>query len=183
MLQKFGSFLLEILQIIVFSVSIFLIIYLLIMQPHKIKGSSMEPNFHDNEYLLTDKISYRFGEPTRGDVIVFKSPPDFRNELIKRVIGIPGDNVRVAEGKVYLNGTLLPESYIPSNFNTYSGRFLTENSLVTVPPNTYFVLGDNRENSQDSRYFGFVPKEKINGRAWVIYWPAKYAGIIKNPKK
>lgn len=93
--QRLGSFFLDILQVVVFAVSIFLFVYLLILQPHKIKGASMEPNFHDGEFLLTDKLSYRFGNPGRGDVVVFKAPPDDHDEFIKRIIGLPGDLVMV----------------------------------------------------------------------------------------
>lgn len=181
-MQRLGSFFFEILQTIVFAISIFLFIYLLVLQPHKIKGSSMEPNFHDGEYLLTDKLSYRFGLPKKGDVVVFKAPPTYDDEFIKRVIGVPGDTVSVKENHVYVNGQIVNESYIPSNFTTYAGRFSSEGAVLTVPEDQYFVLGDNREHSLDSRNIGFIPKDKITGKAWVIYWPPKNAGLVRTPQ-
>jgi signal peptidase I len=143
----------------------------------------MEPNFHDGEYLLTDKVTYRFNQPQRGDVVVFKAPPDFSDEFIKRIIGIPGDQVAVQGGKVLVNGAQISETYLPENFQTYPGRFAAEGQTLVVPKDQYFVLGDNREHSLDSRNIGFIPKDKITGRAWLVYWPVSKAGIVKNPNK
>lgn len=181
LLRKLGSFIVELLQVVVFAISIFLFIYLLILQPHKIKGSSMEPNFHDAEYLLTDKVSYRVGEPTRGDVIVFKAPPTYRDEFIKRIIGLPGDQVMVKGGKVYVNNHELSEPYIPSGVRTQPGQFAQEGVPVTVPADSYFVMGDNREHSLDSRILGTIGRQYITGRAWFVYWPPKDAGTVKHP--
>lgn len=138
----------------------------------------MEPNFHDGEYLLTDKISYRFGEPKRGDVIIFHAPGENGDDFIKRIIGLPGEKVSLANGKVLINGKEINEPYIPSSFGTFGNNFLKENEVVTVPSNQYFVLGDNRGHSADSRAFGFVEKSKIIGRAWFLYWPITKLGII-----
>lgn len=143
----------------------------------------MEPNFHDGEYLLTDKISYRLHTPERGDVIVFKAPPDYVDEFIKRIIGIPGDTVSIKDSKVYVNGKQVMEPYIPADFHSYAGRFTEEGAVLTVPADQYFVMGDNREHSLDSRNIGFIQKDKITGRAWLIYWPVDKAGVIKNPNK
>ena len=141
----------------------------------------MEPNFHDGEYLLTDKVTYRFGQPKKGDVVVFKAPPDFSEEFIKRIVGVPGDQVAVQNGKIMVNGIQISEAYLPSSFQTYPGRFAAEGQVISVPQDQYFVLGDNREHSLDSRNIGLVPKDKITGRAWLIYWPLNKAGIVKNP--
>lgn len=142
----------------------------------------MEPNFHDGEYLLTDKISYRLNTPQRGDVVVFKAPPTFDDEFIKRIIAVPGDTVSVRAGKVIVNDKEINEDYIPETYFTYSGRFTAEGQTVTVPPDNYFVMGDNREHSLDSRNIGFIPRDKITGRAWLVYWPVSEAGIVKAPK-
>jgi len=151
------------------------------MQPHKIKGSSMEPNFHDGEYLLTDKVSYRFGDPQRGEVIVFKAPPDFNDEFIKRIIGIPGDQIMVRGGKVYLNNEELVEPYLPDYFITQAGKVVSEGAQFTVPEGTYLVFGDNRNHSYDSRNFGPIDRDKIVGRAWFVYWPPSQMGVISYP--
>lgn len=141
----------------------------------------MEPNFPDSEYLLTDKVSYRLHEPTRGDVIVFKAPINEEEEFIKRIIGLPGDKVSLKLNHVYINGKLLDEKYLASDLITSPGAFISEEQEIEVPKDKYFVLGDNRPHSSDSRSWGFVSKREITGRAWLIYWPIKSAGFIKNP--
>jgi len=143
----------------------------------------MEPNFHDGEYLLTDKVTYRLHEPERGDVVVFKAPPTYVDEFIKRIIAIPGDQVSVKEGNVYVNGVALNETYLPESFQSFPGRFAAEGAVLTVPQDQFFVMGDNREHSLDSRNIGFIPKDKITGRAWLVYWPVNKAGVIHNPVK
>lgn len=139
----------------------------------------MEPNFHDAQYLLTEKVTYYFNNPKRGDVVVFKAPPDGHDEYIKRIIGLPGETVRVQGCRVYVNGNQLPEPYLPSTFCTNPGTFATEGATLTVPTNSYFVLGDNRPHSLDSRYIGFIGKDKFTGRAWVVYWPISTAQVVK----
>ena len=168
----------DILEVIVFAIAIFLFVYLLLLQPHKIKGDSMQPNFPDGEYLLTDKVSYRFREPKRGEVIVFEAPQTQGEEFIKRIIGLPGELVSVKEGAVFLGGKKLDELYLGQGVVTLSGNFLKEGEEVFIPQGEYLVLGDNRLHSSDSRAWGFVAKAKITGRAWVIYWPIAKAGPI-----
>jgi signal peptidase I len=180
--KRLGAFFLDMLEVVVFAVAIFLFLYLLVVQPHKIKGASMEPNYPDGEFLLTDKLTYRFGEPKRGDVIVFKAPVEAGDEYIKRIIGLPGDTVSVKNNNVFVNGNQLDEAYLASTLPTSGGYFLTEGASVTVPQGSYFVMGDNRPYSSDSRSWGFVTKDKITGRAWFIYWPPQKAGFIKETK-
>jgi signal peptidase I len=139
----------------------------------------MEPNFHDGEYLLTDKISYRFNKPNRGDVIIFKAPGTSGDDFIKRIIGLPGETVSVMNGKVYVNDTELNEKYLPLGFTTGPGLFLSEGTKLVVPQEKFFVLGDNRNHSADSRSFGFIEKSTIIGRAWFLYWPISNLGIVK----
>jgi signal peptidase I len=178
--KRLGAFFLDILQVLVFAVSIFLFVYLLVLQPHKIKGGSMDPNFHDGEFLLTDKVTYRFGEPKRGDVIVFKAPPDDQEEYIKRIIALPGDTVMIQGGKVFVNGEELHEPYLDSNLQTAAGNFALEGVPLKVPANSYFLMGDNRNHSFDSRNFGFINKSKFIGKAWLLYWPLQDAGLVKH---
>jgi len=179
MLKRLGAFFLDIIQVVVFAVAIFLFVYLLILQPHKIKGNSMQPNFPDGEYLLTDKVSYRFGEPERGDVIVFEPPGSQGEEFIKRIVGLPGEVVSLRDNRFYINGLLLNEHYIALDVPTQPGNYLAEGTQITVPQEQYFVLGDNRTHSSDSRVFGPISKDKITGRAWVVYWPPSLVGVVE----
>lgn len=181
MFKRLGAFFLDTLEVIVFAVGIFFFVYLLIMRPHKIKGASMSPNFPDSEYLLTEKVSYYLNSPARGDVVVFTPPVSDTDEFIKRVIGLPGERISVREGHVYINGKLLPESYLTDSVYTSDGTFLPEGEEFTVPAGEFFVLGDNREHSSDSRFWGPITKKSISGRAWVIYWPPSLAGSVKKP--
>jgi signal peptidase I len=177
-LKRLGAFFLDILEVIVFAIAIFLFVYLLILQPHKIKGSSMEPNFPDREFLMTDKLSYRFKQPQRGDVVVFEAPGTNGDEFIKRIIGLPGEEVSIKDNKIYINSKMLVEPYLSSQIQTRGGSFLDEGNTVIVPNEHYFVLGDNRDASSDSRRWGFVSKEKITGRAWIVYWPPPSVGFV-----
>lgn len=179
MLRRLSAFFLDIIQVIVFAVAIFLFVYLLILQPHKIKGDSMQPNFPDAEYLLTDKVTYRLEEPKRGDVIVFKAPTGNGDEFIKRIIGLPGETVSIMNGEIYIDGEVLEEPYLSDNIYTSSASFLSEGKEVFIPKESYLVFGDNRPRSSDSRVFGFITKEDITGRAWLVYWPFQNAGVIQ----
>lgn len=182
MLKRLGAFILDILEVIVFSAAIFLFVYYLIMQPHKIDGPSMLPNLLNREYIFTDKVSYRFNEPARGDIIVFAPPVSAAQrdgkDYIKRIIGLPGEEVSLQDGDVFINGTKLTETYIPTEVVTSGGGFLADGQSIQIPEGHYFVLGDNREFSSDSRAWGFITKDAITGKAWVIYWPLDKFGRI-----
>lgn len=181
MMKRLGAFFLDILEVIVFAIGIFFFVYLLIMRPHKIKGQSMQPNFPDAEYLLTEKVKYYLNKPKRGEVVVFTPPVSETDEYIKRIIGLPGDLVRVENGRVFINDEQLIEPYLDESVYTADEGFLGEGANYLVPDGKYFVMGDNREHSSDSRAFGPVSFKKISGRAWVIYWPASQAGTVKLP--
>lgn len=182
LMKKLGAFLLDLLEVIVFAIAIFLFVYLLILQPHKIKGESMMPNFEHGQYLLTDKVTYRFREPERGDIVVFEAPQENGDEYIKRIIATPGETITIEGGKVFINEKILTESYIPNETETNPGVFLQEGKEVKIPVDNYIVLGDNRPNSSDSRTWGFVTKDKITGRGWFMYWPISKLGTIEKVK-
>lgn len=169
----------DVFEVIVFAVAIFLFVYLIVLQPHKIKGNSMQPNFPDGEYILSDKLSYRFGEPERGDVVVFEAPGTDGEDFIKRIIGLPGETISIRDNSVYIDNRQVIESYLPDTIVTLPGDFLEDGESVTIPLENYFVLGDNRGHSSDSRTWGLVEKEAITGKAWVVYWPLDKLGGIE----
>ena len=178
MLKRLGIFFLDILQTIVLALAIFMVVYFFLMQPHQVRGSSMFPNFKDGEYLLTDKISYRLSNPKRGDVIVFEAPPNRREDFIKRIIGLPGEEVTLKEGKIFVNNSQLNETYLPLSSSTQAGTYLEEEKTTRLKDNEYFVFGDNRNFSSDSRMWGPIKREDITGRAFFVYWPPGEVGII-----
>jgi signal peptidase I len=178
-----GGMILEFAQSIVLALSVFVLLYLFVAQPNEVKGSSMLPNFVNGEYLLTDKLSYQFGQPQRGDVVVFKAPStepcaEDECEYIKRIIGLPGDKVKVENGKVFLNGKLLDQSFLTPGTTSEPGSFNQEGVEKTVPQGQYLCFGDNRNHSRDGREFGPINKDLIVGKAFFKYWPAKSIGLV-----
>ncbi|KKS46774.1 MAG: Signal peptidase I [Candidatus Gottesmanbacteria bacterium GW2011_GWA2_42_18] len=172
------NFVFDFLETIVVALSVFVVIYLFIVQPHEVKGSSMEPTFQNNEYIITDKISYRFGKPNRGDVVIFKAPVNPDVDYIKRIIGLPGETVMVQSGRIYIDGKMLNEPYLEDLTPIFPGGFIKEGVVVSIPENHYFVMGDNRPHSSDSREFGPIEKKLIIGRAVFRYWPINNLGLI-----
>jgi signal peptidase I len=180
----------EILQTIFLTLLIFMAVRT-VVQNFKVEGSSMEPTLHSGQYLLINKIGYArlpeplaallqrdgatndylFGGPQRGDIVVFRAPTQPDKDFIKRVIGVPGDTVEIRGGQVYINDQPIDEPYIRDRAPYVVPR-------LVVPPNHYFVLGDNRPNSSDSHVWGLVPAENIVGRAWVSYWPPNLWGVV-----
>jgi signal peptidase I len=134
------------------------------IQTYEVFMTSMEPNFSEGDRVVVNKAVYWFGDPQRGDVIIFENPNNESEDYIKRVIGAPGDTVEIKDQAVFVNGTRLEEPYIMA-------PPIRNMTAITVPENNYFVLGDNRNNSQDSRNGWFVEEDKIHGKAWLISWP------------
>jgi len=153
------------------AISVFVIMFL--YQPVKVEGTSMLPQLVDQERIFLNKYAYRLGPIERGDVIVFRAPDHPGRNLIKRVVGLPGDRIEIVRGAVRLNGRPLPEPYLPARFRDQ--RTMSE---VTVPAGGYFVLGDHRNLSIDSRDFGVVARDLISGKAVFAYWPAQMAGKL-----
>ena len=184
-LKQLGAFLLDIFETLVIALSIFLIVYLFLMQPHQVNGQSMIPNFESGDYVLTDKISYRLGEPQRGDVVVFHAPSSAHCpqgtgcDFIKRVVGLPGELVEIKDSQIFVNSESLGEVYIPDEFQTEAGSF-TKNKPVSLGGNQYFVVGDNRPHSSDSRVWGPIDKSMIVGKAFFRYWPPETMGVIES---
>jgi signal peptidase I len=160
---------LEIAETVFLTLLMFLIIRFAI-QNFNIDGASMEPNLHNTELVLVDKWSYLFSPPARGDIIVFRAPPEPSQDYVKRIIGLPGDMVTIRNTTVIVDGIVLKETYVaPQNQGVPPGARTITN--LRVPANDYFVLGDNRTVSSDSRIWGFVPRQNIIGRAALVYWP------------
>lgn len=181
-LKKVFSLTFEILQTVVLAGAAFAVIYITTAQLHEVQGSSMDNNFHDKEYILTEKISYKFRDPKRGEVIIFRAPDKPDKDYIKRVIGLSGEKLQIIGGTIYINGKMLNETYEPINLINSGGNFLREGQIFTIPPESFFVMGDNRAHSSDSRKFGTVSKGAIIGRAFFRFWPIGRIGLIKTPK-
>jgi signal peptidase I len=183
----------EIIQTVLLTIIIFLAVRS-VVQNFRVEGASMDPTLHGGQYLLINKVVYArtdgtlleqfftdatpddgvnfvFGGPQRGDIIVFRSPGQSDKDFIKRVIALPGETVRINKGQVFVNGERLPEPYVRHRANY-------DLEQKTVPPGSYFVLGDNRPNSSDSHLGWFVPANNIIGKAWVSYWPPTYWGVM-----
>lgn len=171
----------DFLQSIVVVLAILVMIYLFVVSPQEINGASMEPNFQNGEYILTNKLLYKFREPERGDVVIFKSPRNKEIDYIKRIIGLPGDTVQLANNTFFVNGQKVEEPYLSPGIAVFGGSYLQEGQEIIVPPGTYFVAGDNRPHSSDSREFGPVPLEDFIGAAFLRYWPFDRAGVLPHP--
>lgn len=164
--KKYSRILREFAETIALTTVVFLFLVTFIIQGYKVDGTCMEPNLSTGQRLLGNKFIYRFEHPVRGDVIVFQYPPDPRKTFIKRIIGMPGETVEIRAGKVYVDGRKLDER--PYVKNTPHGDFPRQ----TIPRDSVFVLGDNRDQSNDSRYWGYLPLKNIQAKAWLRYWPA-----------
>jgi signal peptidase I len=175
------EFVMDILETVVFIGSLFIVVYLFIMQPNQVKGASMDPTFNTGDYIFTSKVTYKFRPLHRGDVVVFKSPKNPDIEYIKRIIALPNDVIEVRDSEVYVNNTLLSEPYISAKTNLWEGGYLKNGEPLMIPDGEIFVMGDNRPRSSDSREFGPVPVSSIIGHVFYRYFPVDKIGIIPNP--
>jgi signal peptidase I len=161
--------LVDILETLLLSVVLFFLINA-VSARIRIDGSSMEPNLHHGEFVIVSKVNYKLGEPERGDVVVFDFPRNITEEYIKRVIGLPGEKIKIKDGQVYVNGAILTEPYLMVE-PRYEGEWVVEEDEL-------FVLGDNRNNSSDSHNWGTVPMENVVGEALIVYWPPSSWGLV-----
>ncbi len=174
------SFLGEVIKTVLISLAIILPVRYFVIQPFYVKGASMEPNFLDKDYLIINEFIYKFKEPQRGDIIVFKNPRNQEEFFIKRIIGLPGEKVKVFDNRIEIyneenpQGIVLDEIYLPVGRNTRG----TE--MVELGKGEYYVFGDNRDNSLDSRVFGAIKIDSIVGKVWVRGWPLDRFSIIKH---
>lgn len=169
--SELKDFSLETIKVVVISLIVIVGIRSFVIQPFFVSGKSMEPNFHDGDYLIVDELSYKLGEPKRGDVIIFRYPNNPKEFYIKRIVALPGEKIKIADNKITVyngsnpNGLELDEIYIPSETLT-NGEYLRE-----LKNDEYYVLGDNRTASADSRTWGVLEEHFIVGRAWIRAWP------------
>lgn len=171
-------FFIELIKLALFAVvTIFLVRYFL-FKPFYVKGASMEPNFFDREYLIIDEVSYRLTTPRRGDVVVFRYPVNRKEFFLKRIIGLPGERVKIKDGQVIiynqenLEGMVLGEGYLPASLKS------RPDTDVNLKADEYFLLGDNRNSSFDSRFFGAVKEADLVGRVWLRGWPFDRAKVF-----
>lgn len=159
---------------ILISVAVSFLIIMFLYQPVRVEGTSMQPELRDQDRLFINKFAYHFEGISRGDVVVFHYPRDPSKSYIKRIIALPGDTLDIEDGRVYVNGKHIDESYVPRRYR--DSRSLPE---MVIPTGEYFVMGDHRSISSDSRDFGPVPRDLIYGKAAFVYWPADNMGVIR----
>jgi signal peptidase I len=170
-----SSLLRELVEVVVLAVILYFGISFAVQAVH-VEGLSMFATLDDNDYLIANKIDYRLHAPQRGDIIILRPPSSNSTDFIKRIIALPGERILISHGFVYINGHKLDEPYLPeawTQLDTWGGP-----DGMVVPPNSYFVMGDNRNRSQDSRVFGFIGRDRIDGRAWFRIWPLNHFGNI-----
>jgi signal peptidase I len=170
-----SSLLRELFEVVVLAVILYFGISFAVQAVH-VEGLSMFATLDDNDYLIANKIDYRLHAPQRGDIIILRPPTDNSKDFIKRIIALPGERLLISDGIVYINGHKLDEPYLPEAWTTLNNWGGPDGQVV--PPNDYFVMGDNRNRSQDSRIFGFISRDRIDGKAWFRIWPLNHLGQI-----
>lgn len=179
-LKSFFQFIWEITKIVLLALVIVVPIRYFLFQPFLVKGQSMEPTFHNNDYLIIDQISYRFRTPDRGEVIVFRYPNNTSQRFIKRIIGLPGETIEIKDGKVFIITDDVAQALDESNYLSLSLETLGD-TRITLSEGEYFVLGDNRGVSADSRSWGYLANKYIIGRVFFRAWPITALAVIKEP--
>jgi signal peptidase I len=173
-----SSLLREVAEVVVLAIILYFGISFAVQAVH-VEGLSMYATLDDNDYLIANKIDYRLHPPQRGDIIILRPPTDNSLDFIKRVIALPGERLLIRDGIVYINGHKLDEPYLPEAWTTLNNPApWSVGDGAVIPANEYFVMGDNRNRSQDSRIFGPISRDRIDGRAWFRIWPLDHFGNI-----
>lgn len=173
------QYIIEVLKVIPLALAIVLPVRYFLIQPFKVVGASMQPNFYNQDYLIIDELHYRFEDPQRGEIIVFHPPNNPSQDYIKRVIGLPGETVIVSQGVVTIQNSAHPQGFVLDESSYIAGVYTPGETHVTLKANEYFVMGDNRSVSLDSRSFGPMPRANLVGRVWIRGWPIEKSGSIQ----
>lgn len=170
--QQRSSGWLDLLQAVIIALALAIAIRLFLFEPFVIPSGSMEPTLQPGDRIIVSKLSYRFSQPKREEIIVFRYPPNPRLVYIKRLVAVGGDTLKIENNRLYINGKPVPEPYLPRGTNMH------DFGPVEIPPGNYFVLGDNRSNSEDSRVWGLLPEENVVGKAVLLFWPPGRVRLI-----
>ncbi len=180
-MKSFLTLVWEIFKIFIISLAIIIPIRYFLIQPFFVKGASMEPNYEDGEYLIIDELSYRFREPQRGEVVVFRYPADPKEFFIKRIIGLPGETIEFENDKIIIQNNAHPDGFALDESGYLKSIPLMGDQRIVLGDNEFFVLGDNRGASFDSRRWGSVPRVNIIGKVWLRAWPVSRADVMEAP--
>lgn len=184
-MKKILNILLEFVELTIIGALVFVIVYVFIGQLLQVSGNSMEPTLHDKEQIIAEKLTVNITTLNRKDIVIFNDPTDPTKLVVKRIIGLPGETVRISNGFVYINNELLEEPYLNSGIytNLKYNHTLKENEEYKIGEDSYILLGDNREHSRDSREWGALHKSSIMGKALIVYYPIKDFKILWNTNK
>ncbi len=178
-MDKLRNNLAELIEFVAIILVLYVIIHFFVAEPHQVSGSSMVPNFRDQDLIITNKLATRLSTFQRGEVIIFQNPRNASEDYIKRIVGLPGERIRISNNEIFINGTVLDQSFLPAGTITRTKGYMSEGEEILIPNDTYFVMGDNREGSSDSREWGPLKKELIIGQAFLRYWPLSKFELLK----
>lgn len=181
--RKYGKIviknLVELFELTVIGVVVVAVAYIFAGQLLRVTGDSMLPNFHDGEQIVAEKVTVKFENLKRNDIVIFQHPTNPDKLVIKRVIGLPGETMELQNGKILIDGKILDEPYLAEETRTLTGNYIKENVVYTIPADSYIFLGDNRSNSSDSRDWGPISKNNIVGKAFLVYYPFNELGLVR----
>ena len=178
-LSSFYSVLIDFTEILLIAVTVFILVYLFVGQLLEITGESMFPTLHNSEQIVAEKISIKISPLKRGEIVIVESPRETKKLLVKRVIGLPGENILIKDNHIYINNQIIKEPYLDQSVQTSEGNTIKENIEYSIENDSYVVMGDNRGKSTDSRDYGAVRKDLIVGRAIFVYYPLNKIRLIK----
>jgi signal peptidase I len=171
--------LVDLFELLIIGTVVFALTYIFAGQLLRVTGDSMLPNFHDGEQIIAEKVTVKFENLKRDDIVIFEHPTNPDRLVIKRVIGLPGETIELENGKVFIDGKMLNEPYLTTETKTLTGNYIKDNVAYKIPADSYIFLGDNRTNSTDSRDWGPINKSLVVGKAFLVYYPFNELGLVK----